>query len=188
MMINSMTMIEKDKKKRKKDPFDFIDDDEEEYDKKEDDDDYQPISSPVDDDFDDFISQKKHSTSDYLPRRETRSTKKFYKEEGFENLGNTCYMNSILFALSNSKNFKKNLENEKFKENLNEKFKIISILKKLIFDLKGNKNVELNDLKKIIEKKNPQFIGESQQDAHVSKRKRRKIFNIFELGIFIGSL
>eukprot|EP01080_Neovahlkampfia_damariscottae_P004359 gene4359-7715_t len=146
------------------------------------DDDYQPpVSSPIDDDFS-FSGQI--TMDDYLPaRRETRSSKKVYQEEeGFENLGNTCYMNSILFALSNLENFKKNLKNEKFDSN-NEKYKIMSLLKKLIFNLKGNKCTELEDLKKIIEKKNNQFTGHSQQDAHEFLMTCCNFISEFDLGV-----
>lgn len=90
------------------------------------------------------------------------------KWSGLRNIGNTCYMNSILQCLGSTKLLKEYLINKSYIKDINQDGKLISAFGNLISKLWSSSSssaVDVSSFKDIFQRLAPQFAGYEQHDA-----------------------
>lgn len=85
---------------------------------------------------------------------------------GLRNLGNTCFMNSIIQCLSNTTLLKNYILSDKFNTDLKNYSGVATAFKSVLTDLwSSSSTVNPSSLKSQIQKRAPQFSGYSQHDS-----------------------
>lgn len=122
-------------------------------------------------------SRKDYSTSAYrryserhLANDDTNSNDETAgKWAGLRNIGNTCYMNSILQCLGSTKLLKEYLINKSYIKDINHDGKLISafgnLITKLWSPVSHSNAVDVSSFKDIFQRLAPQFAGYEQHDA-----------------------
>lgn len=118
--------------------------------------------------------RKDYSTIDSIRKR--YSDKQTINDEnnvdakwaGLRNIGNTCYMNSILQCLGSTKLLKEFVMNKTYVKDINQDGKLINAFSNLISKIWSSSQVgavDVSSFKEIFQRLAPQFAGYEQHDA-----------------------